>query len=224
MRPLSVYLGYDQRQPLAAQVLAHSLWKAASVPLAITRIELRLLPITRRGLTEFTYSRFLVPYLCDYEGVSLFLDSDILCRADVLDLLSYPLAYPMCEVFVVPHAKRFERPSVMVFNNERCRVLTPSYIDDESHPLMPLEWATNVGALPPAWNHLVGYDAPNPDAKLVHFTQGIPCWPETKDCEFAGEWVKAAKSAMSTVSFQALMGQSVHVRHMKEQAHSAVSL
>lgn len=214
MKPIHVYIGYDPRQPVAFQVLAHSIWQRTSSPVTITRLVLSTLPITRQGLTQFTYSRFLVPYLSDYEGVNIFLDSDMLCRADLTDLTAYPLAYPEKDVFVSKNPRRFEWPSLMVFNNARCRTLTPLYVEDPACKLFDFGWTKDIGDLALGWNHLVGYDAPNPKAKVVHFTQGIPCWAETKDCEFADEWRDEAKQSMSTVSFQALMGRSVHVPHV----------
>jgi hypothetical protein len=225
MTTLKVFIGYDHRQPVAAQVLAHTISKHASMPVSITRLQLNQLPITRRGLTEFTYSRFLVPWLCNFgeptqagPDVSIFLDSDILCRYDLADLLSYPLAYPDASVFVVDHQQRkFERPSVMVFNNANCSMLTPEYVDNEKHALFDFKWAKQVGALPKQWNHLVGYDAPNPLAHLVHFTQGIPCWPETKGCEFSDEWHAAFNESRGSVSFTELMGPSVHVPYVKQR-------
>lgn len=45
-----------------------------------------------------------------------------------------------------------------------------------------------IGALPAAWNHLVGVDAHDPDAKLVHFTLGTPDMPGRQDQPFAEEW------------------------------------
>jgi hypothetical protein len=222
---LQVYIGYDDRQPLAFQVLAHSIWRTCSSPVSITRLDLRTLPMTRRGLTQFTYSRFLVPHLSGYEGFSIFMDSDMLCREDVTLLLTYPLAYPETPVFVSKNPRRFEWPSLMVFNTPLCRTLAPPYVDDAKTKLFDFAWAKEIGELPLEWNHLVGYDAPNPKAKAVHFTQGIPCWPETKNCEFADEWREVAKNAVSTVSFEALMGRSVHREHVmaqlaKEQANS----
>jgi hypothetical protein len=210
-----VYLGYDPRQPVAFQVAAHSAWKAAQSPVSLTRLALAQLPITRRGLTEFTYSRFLTPYLSDFTGVSIFMDSDVLVRADVTELLAYPLMQPTVPVFVVQGTKRFEWASVMVFNNRLCQTLTPKYIDNPRNSLFKFEWCSEVGALPLEWNHLVGYDAPRADAKLVHFTQGCPVWPETKDCEYSAEWWAAFRESKSTVDFQTLMGRSVHVAHMK---------
>lgn len=214
---IQVYIGYDPRQPVAFQVCAHSIWKHTSAPVSITRLDLRYLPITRRGLTEFTYSRFLVPYLSGFEDVSIFMDSDVLVRGDVAELLAYPLAYPAEAVFVVPHVRSFERPSVMVFNNAHCKILTPEYVQDETNALFDFGWTNGTGSLPVAWNHLVGYDPPNPEAKLVHFTQGVPCWPETKDCEFGDEWRLAVRETVTTVSFQDLMGRSVHVPYVERR-------
>lgn len=214
MRPVQLCLGVDPRQPIAATVLAHSLSTRSSLPLSITRLQLSQLPITRRGLTEFTYSRFLTPWVHDFEGISIFLDADMLCLGDIASLLAYPLAYPDVAAFVVPHTKKFEWPSLMVFNNARCSMLTPEYVQNPAHKLFDFSWADTIGELPHVWNHLVGYDAPNPEAKLVHFTQGIPCWPETKSCEFSGAWHDELQAALSTVSFKALMGPSVHAPYV----------
>jgi hypothetical protein len=48
-----------------------------------------------------------------------------------------------------------------------------------------------IGDLPKEWNHLVGEQDENPDAKLAHFTLGVPGFPHYKDSEHAGEWFKA---------------------------------
>ena len=39
--------------------------------------------------TEFTYSRFLTPYLNNYEGMAIFFDSDFLWQCDIRELLEY---------------------------------------------------------------------------------------------------------------------------------------
>jgi len=205
---LRVFIGYDPRQPIAYHIAAHSVMTRASQPVAVSPLILSQLPITRRGLTAFTYSRFLVPYLSGFEGQSLFLDADVLCLADVIELLEPRRS--RAPVHVVPHQRTFERPSVMLFDNATCRQLTPAYVEDQRHPLFDLAWAGEIGALEARWNHLVGYDPPRPDAKLVHFTQGIPVWPETAQCEYAEAWHADAKQALSSVSFGELMGSSVH--------------
>lgn len=214
---VQVFIGFDERQPVAFQVAAHSVWQHASVPVSITRLNLNTLPLTRKGLTQFTYSRFLAPYLCDFKGVSIFMDADVLCKGDVAELLAYPLAYPDVPVFVVKHSMSYEWASVMVFNNAQCTVLTPDYINEKANKPLKFEWASSVGELPHAWNLLVGYDKVNPDAKLLHYTMGIPAWPETKGCDYAEDWSRSFQQANSTVSFQALMGNSVHVPAVKKR-------
>jgi hypothetical protein len=208
---LKVFIGYDPRQAVAFNVLAHSVMSRATEPIAIVRLQLNQLAIKRRGLTEFTYSRFLVPFLSNFEGKSIFLDADMLCLGNICEL---GWADSHSAIGVVKHERTFEQPSMMVFNNWQCRALTPTYVDNPENNLYDLAWAASVGSLTPDWNHLVGYDAPNPEANLVHFTMGIPCWPETKGCEFSEAWHKELKSANSTVSFEALMGNSVHVQNL----------
>lgn len=212
---LKVFIGYDPRQAVAFNVLAHSVMSRASQPVQIIRLQLNQLPIKRRGLTEFTYSRFLVPYLCGFEpGFSVFLDADMLCLGDINQLPPALLEPRGDAVYVVKNERRFEWPSMMVFNNHMCEALTPESVENPANNLYDLAWAQSIGERPAEWNHLVGYDQPNPNAKLIHFTMGIPCWPETKGCEFSEHWHKELKSANSTVSFESLMGKSVHVQHL----------
>ena len=208
---MKVFIGYDPRQPVAFQVCAQSVWENASKPVEIVRLDLRNLPITRRGLTEFTYSRFLVPYLSNFEGYSLFLDSDILVRGDVHELVKND---SWGEVQIVKGERKFEWASVMLFDNECFKHLTPEYIENPVNRMYDWAWTGKIGELPKEWNHLVGYDAPNPNAKIVHMTMGIPVWKETAKCEFAREWIDTYARMNSTVSFEDLMGRSVHIPHL----------
>jgi len=208
---LKIFIGFDSRQPIAYHVLAHSIITRASKPITISPLRLNQLPIKRRGLTDFTYSRFLVPYLSGYKGKSIFIDSDFLCLADIWELVeSIKRPEP---VVIVDNKLQFERASMMVFQNNLCEfTLTPKKIDDEANKLYDFAWAASVGYVAKEWNHLVGYDQPNPNAKLIHFTQGIPCFPETADCEFAAEWMTEAQQMVSTVSWSEIMGKSVHAK------------
>jgi lipopolysaccharide biosynthesis glycosyltransferase len=203
-----IFIGFDPRQPLAYNVCRSSIERHGSNLFAIFPLQLRLLPIERRGLTEFTFSRYLVPHLCNYEGVALFLDADMIVRADITELFDY--AKGDKSVWMVKNNQRFEWPSLMLFNNSACKKLTPAYIEQDQPA--SLEWAEQgIGDLPKEWNHCVGYDKPNPDAKLIHFTKGIPCWPETKGCEHEGSWIDEHRFMNGTVTHDELMGKSVHV-------------
>ena len=235
--PLRVFIGYDHRQPAAYTVAATSLVEQASKPVQVMPLVLQTLPIVRSGLTPFTFSRFLVPWLCKYEGVGLFVDADVMFRGDVYEMLDH---YQGDTVTVVKNTqlapdpkkpeevhmqakpslvveRRYEWPSVMLFNNAKCKQLTPEYVQHEKGILL-LNWAESIGEMPEQWNHLVGYNDPNPKAKIVHYTQGLPCYPQTEKDEFADEWKQWATRAISFQSWETLMGASVHAEHVQARA------
>lgn len=211
MPGLRVFCGYDQRQPLAYNVLQHSIVSRCSQPVSCTALKLDTLPLKKRGLTEFTFSRYLVPWLCDYQGQALFLDADMLCLGDVAELFA---AADNSAVSVVKVAQRFEWPSLMLFNCEKCIELTPEYIE-ASQP-QGLQWADRIGELPKEWNHIVGYDEMKP-AKLVHYTQGLPIWFETAQSDYALEWMNELKDMERTCTWKELMGASVHAKPVLEK-------
>lgn len=202
---LNVFIGLDTRQPVAFTALQQSIHARASRPVSVTPLLLHQLPVTRRGLTEFTFTRYLVPWLMRFEGVGLFLDADMIVRGDIAEL--FDLADAQYAVQVVKCRQRFEWPSLMLFNCARCLMLTPEYVEHGKPEA--LEFGP-VGELPPEWNHCIGYEEPNPDAKLLHYTTGIPVFEEVQKLGFVNEWRAEIRAACSTVSWQDLMGKSVH--------------
>lgn len=204
-----VFIGMDQRQPLAYTVLQSSIIRRSTVPVQITPLLIHQLPVKRTGLTNFTFSRFAVPYLCDYEGYAVFMDADMVCLTDINELIEIAMQSDD-SVHVVKSPMKFEWPSLMVFNNAKCKRLTLEEI--EIGEPFKFEWADGVGELSDEYNHLVGYDDPNPDARIIHYTQGIPCWYETEDCEHADTWKAEKDAALMTCKWKDLMGNSVHAR------------
>ena len=205
-----VFIGFDPRQPIAFSVLSLSIVAQASRPISVTPLVLQQLPITRTGLTQFTYSRFLVPWLCDYQGRALFVDADMVANGDICEL--FDLADDQYAVMTAETTPAFERAATMLFNcghpdNKR---LTPEFVQHCSVPLHKIAWTKARGTIPNEWNHLVLYDEPREDAKLVHFTGGLPCFPETMGNEHTNLWRQWADMARSTVSWKELMGNSVH--------------
>jgi hypothetical protein len=211
---LHIFIGYDQAETIAYHVLAHSLLRQATGPISVTPIvKSQITNVYRRGRgplesTDFSLTRFMVPYLSQYEGYSLFLDCDMLCKADPYQLLMYGLAHPSKAVHVVQHdytpksGKKFlgntqtvyprkNWSSVMLFDNQRCKALLPEYISTASPlSLHRFEWVKDeeIGTLPLEWNWLVGEYEPNPDAKLLHYTLGTPCFESYALCDHAQEW------------------------------------
>lgn len=205
---LKIFIGYDPRQPLAYNVLQHSIARHASKPVQITPLILSQLPIKRRGLTEFTYSRFLVPYLCGFKGKAMFLDADMVVTGDIAELFD---ADDMNAVSVMQDQPKFEWASAMMFSCGACLQLTPEFIDDEKNSLLDLAWAPYVGSLPPEWNHCVGYQEPK-EAKLYHYTMGLPCWPETQGNAEDEFWQEEFRQLKASVGWSDLMGTSVHAK------------
>lgn len=209
---MRIFIGFDPRQPIAVQVLMHSIYSRASKPVSITPLVLSQLPLKREGLTQFTYSRYMVPYLCGYEGEALFMDADMLFLGDVAELetICKPQDVSVC---VVKNPRlRFEWPSLMYFKNAKCKKLEPRLIETGSP--QTLDWAENnaIGEIPSEWNHLVGYDDLRTDAKVVHFTQGLPCFPETEGCEYGEHWMAEMRLCNATVKWDKIMGNSVHAK------------
>lgn len=206
---LKIFIGYDPNETVAYHVLAHSIMRQSSVPVSITPLMLKQLPMTRPRdplqSTEFSFSRFLVPYLCDYKGRAIFMDCDMLVRMDINDIFKQS-SNQYAPVSVVKHSyvpktdtkfldqkqSKYEKKnwsSLMLFNNELCRSLTPEVVNKESGMyLHQFQWADEIGSIPVAYNHLVGEYAPNPNAKIVHYTLGTPCFAKYSQCEFSQEW------------------------------------
>ncbi|NKC15437.1 MAG: hypothetical protein GKR94_25560 [Gammaproteobacteria bacterium] len=224
---LRVFIGYDDRQTVAYHVAHHSLYARASrplaiTPLAITPLVLDTLPLERRGLTLFTYSRFLVPWLCNFSGWALLLDPDMLVRGGIAELFGY--ADPQYAVMVVKNTERFEWASAILFNcaHRANQCLTPYFVDTPQACRAPhrFDWLDEslVGAVPGEWNHTVGYDEPRAEAKWVHYTQGVPLHPEVAGCEYEGHWNAALAAVNASRPWSELMGPSVHAKQLADGA------
>jgi lipopolysaccharide biosynthesis glycosyltransferase len=210
---IDVFVGYDTKEIVAYHALCQSIINKSSVPVRFTPICLHnIAGVFKRQRsamqsTEFSFSRFLVPYLSKYQGWSLFLDCDMLARSDIGEL--FALRNELYSVMVCKHdyvpkdsvkflgnvQTKYEKKnwsSVMLFNNSRCKKLTTDYVNTatglELHQFKWLENESEIGALPLEWNWLVGEYPFHEDAKIVHFTRGGPYFDDYKDCDYANEW------------------------------------
>ncbi len=211
-----VFIGFDHRQPISYTILQHSIFTRTDTPVSITPLCINQLPIKREGLTPFTWSRFLVPWLCEFKGWGLFLDIDMLVLGDINELFS--LADENCAVMVSKNKLRFEWASAILFNcaHPDNQKLTPAFIET-AEGLHKINWTEAVGEFPGEWNHLVGYDEPRDNPKLVHYTQGIPIFPETEDGGYRSEYQTEVQSAVFARPWRELMGNSVHAKPVVER-------
>jgi hypothetical protein len=212
---LRVFIGYDSKEAVAFHVLCSSIVRRASIPVSI-------IPLTRQSVgrtytrergpteaTEFSLTRFLVPYLSDYCGLSVFMDCDMLMRVDILELWLELLAQPgkalwCCQHDYVPKSlikfdgheqtkyPRKNWSSFMVFDNAQCQALTPEYVNTATglqlHRFQWLDENAELGALPLQWNWLIGEYSENYKAKNFHYTNGGPWLPEYVECDHSEDW------------------------------------
>jgi hypothetical protein len=212
---IRIFIGFDERETVAWHVLTHSILARSSMPVSFIPLALNNLhgvftrPRDALQSTDFSFSRFLTPYLSGYEGWSLFMDCDMLVRRNIAEL--WALRDERYAVMCVKHdhqpkeaVKFLNQPqtpynkknwsSVMLFNNSRCKALTPEYVNTATGlQLHQFKWLANeglIGALPSGWNHLVGYDQPMPNAANAHYTLGGPYFHEYRECEHAAAWLE----------------------------------
>ena len=219
MKPFKIFIGYDPREKIALHVLSQSIIENSSVPISITPINLKhLKKFYKRkkrikDSTEFSISRFLAPYLSNYEGYSLFLDCDFVIREDVAKLLRIVKSDPKKVLWCVKHnyipkdkikflnekQPPFEKKnwsSFVVYNNKKCKILTPKFIE-KSHGLYlhQFKWTKDnlIGSLPKQWNILVGEQKIPKDFKSLHFTVGGPYFKKYRKSPGSNFWFKYKK-------------------------------
>lgn len=223
---LRIFVGIDSREAVAAAVLMHSILMRASAPVMIVPLTLQSVrhAYTRERTptesTEFSFTRFLVPYLSRYDGWSIFMDCDMLCRTDIWEVMFHVEQQSEMAVLVCPHDytpktatkmdgqvqtvyPRKNWSSFMVFNNAKCRTLTRQYVNTATgKQLHQFEWVpdTAIGTLPLSWNWLVGEYPPKPHADVLHYTLGGPYMSGHEGCDHADLWLQERDSMLGATA------------------------
>ena len=85
--------------------------------------------------------------------------------------------------------------SVILWNcsHPKHKILTPSFVSQQTGKFLHrFSWLEDneIGELPIEWNWLaIEYEA-NPNAKLIHYTLGTPCFKEFKNTDMSDQWYK----------------------------------
>jgi len=209
---INIFIGYDSKEQIAYHVLSQSILKRSSVPVRITPLYLQNIKMFNRERTnvestEFSFSRFIVPYLMNYKGWALFMDCDMLMRTDVNELWSMrdnKYAVQVCKHDYTPNEKtkflghvqtvypRKNWSSFMLMNCNMCKALTPEYVNtasgSEIHRFKWLKDDSKIGELPLEWNWLVDQYDYKPDVCNVHYTKGGPYFKDYVNCDYNKEW------------------------------------
>lgn len=227
---IRLFIGHDPREEVGSHVFVSSLLQHCSSPVSITHLHKPVLENTfgqkfADGSNAFTMSRFLVPALCDFVGTAIFMDgADMLCRTDIAPILEN--ANKFAAVSVVKHNYKTKNPykyrgsgmesrnidydrkqwaSVMVMNcwHFAWRRLTAEAV--ASMPLIDLlqfKFLSDklIGSLDIEWNWLADEYGYNPNAKVVHYTLGVPGFPLHADVAHGDEW----RNQLSRVNYALL--------------------
>ena len=218
---INVFIGYDNKERVAYNVLSHSIIQNSTKPVAITPIALNNLKDDfvreRNNLssTEFSFSRFMIPHLMNYQGWALFMDCDMLMFEDISELWRMrddSKAIQVCKHDYTPKEEtkflgqvqtkypKKNWSSFMLMNCKKCTTLTPDYVNKASglelHQFKWLESEDLIGDLPLEWNWLVGEYEHKDDVKNVHYTKGGPWFEDYKDCDYSQDWFYNYKEAM----------------------------
>lgn len=208
---INLFCGFDEREAIGWHVFVSSVLRHTSKPVAIHRLDACGLP---QGSNAFTMSRFLVPWLMRYQGHAIFADgADMLCLGDIAELDA--LFNPRQAVQVVQHNYKTRNPrkyvgtpmeadnidydrknwaSLMIFNcaHPLWSQVDPDYLETASKlEMLQLRGGIlglEVGALPSAWNRIVDEGQPVEGAKLIHFTAGVPWFPNYRNTPGADLW------------------------------------
>jgi lipopolysaccharide biosynthesis glycosyltransferase len=216
---MKIFVGYDTREDITYQVCEHSIKQhqpnAEVLPLKMKELReagLYTRPIDPLSTTEFTFSRFLIPYMTNYTGWAVFCDCDFVWTADVAELFAQ--ADERYAVMVVKHdytpapgvkmdnQKQMPYPrknwsSMILWNcaHPANRAVTPELVNKETGQyLHRFSWLKDeeIGSVDHSWNWLVGwYKAPKDgEPKVLHYTEGGPWFKEYRDCEYNDVWKK----------------------------------
>ena len=223
---MKVFVGYDPREDIAYQVCKHSiLTKQPNAEVRpLVQKELRdagwyTRPIDKLASTEFTFTRFLVPELCNFEGWALFIDCDMILTTDIAELFAQ--ADDQYAVMCVQHDykpkegtkmdgqtqtvyPRKNWSSAMLINcghpsNQQLDMDLVNSPEINGAYLHRFSWLKDeeIGELDHTWNYLVGVYDDLEKPKLIHYTEGGPWFENYRNCEFHQIWKDELQAMMN---------------------------
>lgn len=231
---IRVYIGHDSREDIAYQIARQSILDTAKYPNNIEIYPIKQQDMRDRGLywrdvdtlasTEFTFTRFLVPELCEFKGWALFIDCDFLFKRDIRNLWrEIEVIKEQNKNYAVMCAQHNYTPktttkmdgkeqtvyprknwsSCILFNCEHPsnRKLNRNLINDpkiDGKYLHRFSWLQDqeIGRLSHEWNWLVGYYKEPEDGvpAALHYTDGGPWFKSYRLCEYAADWYLTEKN------------------------------
>ena len=212
---LNIYIGFDEAEIVAYHTLSHSIIKYASRPVRISPICSKQFksffnrPRDEKQSNDFSFTRFLVPYLNQYDGHAIFMDCDMMLKTDIFEVFSeinqenavsvvqhdYTPSDTVKYLNKIQYAyPRKNWSSFIVWNCSHIKngKITPKFVENASGlELHRFTWLddSEIGSLDVGWNWLVGdYTNPPNNVKNLHWTVGGPYFKEYSQVDFSTEW------------------------------------
>ena len=217
---IKIVVGFDQREAIAYHTFSQSVLEKSSLPVLFLPLSMN----TLKGYKEthndksndFVYSRFLTPYLHNFEGWAIFADGDMVCQSDIKELWDLRDETKALQVVMHDYKTKFNQKylgntnenyprknwsSLILWNcsHPKNQILTPNFISQQTGKFLHrFSWLNDedIGELPVEWNWLAIEYPNNNQAKLIHFTLGTPCFLEYQDTDMATEWYSVHKRAL----------------------------
>lgn len=217
---ITIVVGFDQREAIAYHTFTQSIIEKSSLPVCFIPLSLN----TLKGFKEthkdrsndFIYSRFLTPYLNNFEGWAIFADGDMICQSDIKEL--WDLRDESKALLVVKHDyltkanrkylgninenyPRKNWSSLILWNcaHPKHSILTPNFISNQSGQFLHrFSWLddSDIGDLPKEWNWLALEYPINNSAKIIHYTLGTPCFKDYRDTDMSDIWLETHKRVL----------------------------
>jgi lipopolysaccharide biosynthesis glycosyltransferase len=234
----NIYIGWDAREDVAYQVCKHSIYrKAKGIDINVTALKHKELrkkgafyrPWMTHGIdgnrydmfdlkpfsTEFSHTRFLVPFLNNYKGWALFMDCDMIFTSNVKKLFDMVDNRYAC--MVVKH--RYNPPEGIKMDDEpqtkyyrknwssfvlwncahpKNKYLTVEKVNSATGgSLHAFDWLEDkdIGSLPFDYNWIEG-NSPKASDRLdwrpdvIHYTLGGPWFPEYQNVMYGELWTQ----------------------------------
>jgi len=212
---LTLVVGFDQREAISYHTFCQSVLEKSSIPVRFIPLAENTLQFYRENhkniSNRFVFSRFLTPYLLDFQGMAVFADGDMVCQTDIAELAA--LFDPAKAVQVVQHnyqtksARKYLNntninyprknwSSLVIFNCSHAsnRILTPSYIEekDGAH-LHRFGWLPDeeIGALPVEWNTMTTLQPKSYITPLARRASRITAIPQYRNAAMSDVWWEA---------------------------------
>jgi len=217
---INLVIGFDQKEAVAYHVFCQSAIEQSTIPLQIIPLSMNSIysakNFSRDGSNAFIYSRFLTPYLMDFNGWAIFADGDMICKDDLAKLWGLRDSSKAVQVVKHDYKTKFSKKylgnknenyprknwsSLILWNCEhpKNKILNPEFIQKQLGSFLHrFSWLQDheIGELDAEWNWLaIEYDE-NPNAKIIHYTLGTPCFKDYKTTSMSSEWYKTYKSTI----------------------------